>query len=57
MNVYIVCRSGPEWNDILDVFADKAKANAHAFALNQTKNKDDVIEKLSEYVVIPKKVT
>jgi hypothetical protein len=57
MHVHIVVRSGPEWKDIIEVFATKRAAQTFIDAKNKTtKSSDDVFEKLSHYIVHTKEV-
>lgn len=51
--IYIVSRSGVEWNDLVKAFADKHAAQHFADTKNEAKNLTDVLERLSEYVVSP----
>lgn len=50
-------RIGPEWGEIVDVYDDKAIANALAKTKNsKTKNSKNVFERLSNYEVVTKTV-
>lgn len=49
--VHIVTYDGPEWSTIKGVFYDKDAADAFAKLKNETKNKEDVYDSLSDYVV------
>jgi hypothetical protein len=51
--IYIVTRSGPEWNDLIRAFEDKRAAQHFADVKNETKHKGDIFEGLSDYVVTP----
>ena len=54
-NVYIVCRSGVEWNDIIAVYADESAAQADADARESVRLlSTDVIERMSSYDVVTK---
>ena len=51
MKVHIVFRAGVEWNDVIDVYEDKAEANGVAQRLEENKDKSDETERLSDYIV------
>lgn len=49
--IYIVTRSGVEWNDLVRAFEDERAAQHFADVKNETKDNGDVFESLSDYVV------
>lgn len=52
MNVFIVFRQGPEWNEPVKCFASKKQAESSAKHRNENKNTNNVHETLSNYVVV-----
>lgn len=54
MKVYLLCRKGPEWNDVVCVYIDEKVAQLQAMEENEEiKHAKDPIEKASVYVVVP----
>jgi hypothetical protein len=54
MKVYVVCRVGPEWQNLIEGYFDKHQAESAANALEKERLKKahDVFESLSTYVVV-----
>lgn len=52
--VYLVVRSGPEWNDVIIAFKQKQPAVKYAAELEAKREKStDIFETLSTYQVSP----
>ena len=54
--IYIVVRSGPEWNDIIACYEKENDAHIEARGLNARKGMRGTMEKLSTYIVIEKEL-
>lgn len=56
MKVYLVFKTGPEWNNLIKAFGRKDKADQFAKRKNKNKSKTEAIDILSNYHVQEVKV-
>lgn len=53
MQIHLVTKSGPEWNDPIKAFKVKKKAKKLADELNKKLDNKNVFDRLSNHIVIP----
>ena len=51
--IFLITKTGPEWQDHIEAWSNKKQAKKRADELNSTLNPNDAYDRLSQYEVAP----